>query len=400
MLLRRADALCEKCIMATESSKKPAGRPLDGIRVIDLTRLAPGPYSTMLLADMGAEVIVVGGGAGSLPIAALARGKRFIEIDLKSAEGKSAFQGLVRQSDVLIEGYRPGVMDRLGLGYDALQQINPRLVYCAITGYGQSGPMAQEAGHDLNYAAVSGAIGAFGPSGGVPSFPLNLLADFAGGSLFATLGILQALIMRERTQAGQYIDAAMVDGCISLMAMHYPDWGQPVLQAPGDGLVAGNAPFYRCYRCADGKFLAVGALEQRFFENLWAGLGIGDPLPNHLDRNTWSSMTERFEKLFETRSRDEWTELFANKDACVTPVLDPVEALSHKQNTSRHPDLRPDRVPVVPLLSKADKIATIVDTTDKTQSVLEELGLWTPELERSVANQPKRQVTGLSWPPL
>lgn len=380
--------------------QKSGGRPLDGVRVIDLTRLAPGPYCTMLLADMGAEVIVVGGGAGSLPIAALARGKRFIEIDLKSAEGKSAFEGLVRQSDILIEGYRPGVMDRLGLGYDALRQINPRLIYCALTGYGKSGPLAQDAGHDLNYAAISGAIGAFGPSGDVPSFPLNLLADFAGGSLFATIGILQALIMRERTQNGQYIDAAMVDGCISLMAMHYPDWGQPVLQGPGDGLVAGNAPFYRCYRCADGKFLAVAALEPRFFGNLWQGLSIGEPLPNHLDRTTWSPMTETFTKVFATRSRDEWSELFANKDACVTPVLDPLEALAHKQNISRHPDLRPDRVPIVPILSKADRSTLPTDMADQTKPVLEKLGLWSIELERSISSQPKNRVTGLRWPPL
>jgi alpha-methylacyl-CoA racemase len=386
--------------MTTELKKKSAGRPLDGLRILDLTRLAPGPYCTMLLADMGADVIVVGGGAGSLPIAALARGKRFIEIDLKSAEGKLAFEGLVLQSDILIEGYRPGVMDRLGFGYDALQEINPRLIYCALTGYGQSGPMAQEAGHDLNYAALAGAIGAFGPKDDVPSFPLNLLADFAGGSLFATIGILQALIMRDRTNRGQYIDAAMVDGCISLMAMHYPDWGQPVLQGPGDGLVAGNAPFYRCYRCTDGKFIAVAALEQRFFDNLWQGLDLAEPLPNHLDRSTWSSTTETFTRIFATRSRDEWSELFQNKDACVTPILDPLEALAHEQNTIRHPDLRPDRVPVVPVLSGVDRHPSITETTDKTKDVLVELGLWSDDLERSVAAQPKSQVTGLKWPPL
>jgi len=354
----------------------------------------------MLLADMGADVIVVGGGAGSLPIASLARGKRFIELDLKSAEGKQAFEGLVRQSDVLIEGYRPGVMDRLGLGYDALQLINPRLIYCALTGYGQSGPMSQEAGHDLNYAAMAGAIGAFGPQGDVPSFPLNLLADFAGGSLFATIGILQALIMRDRVNRGQYIDAAMVDGCISLMAMHYPDWGQPVLQGPGDGLVAGNAPFYRCYRCADGRFLAVAALEQRFFENLWHGLALVESLPNHLDRATWPAMTEIFTKVFATRSRDEWTALFRNKDACVTPILDPVEALSHEQNTSRHPELRPDRVPVAPVLSDVDREPLATDMADKTKVVLVELGLWSDELERATSTRQKTRVTGLKWPPL
>jgi alpha-methylacyl-CoA racemase len=376
------------------------GRPLDGIRVIDLTRLAPGPYCTMLLADMGAEIIVVGGGAGSLPIQALARGKRFIELDLKSSEGKAAFGGLVRQSDVLLEGYRPGVMDRLGLGYESLHQVNPRLIYCALTGYGQSGPLSQEAGHDLNYAAISGALGAFGPAGDVPSFPLNILADFAGGSLFATIGILQALVMRERTKMGQYIDAAMVDGCISLMAMHYPDWKQPVLRGPGDGLVAGNAPFYRCYRCADGRFIAVAALEQRFFANLWQVLGYKEALPNHLDRATWPSMTERLIRQFATRTRDEWTDAFLGKDACVTPVLDPIEALTHEQNLSRHPDLRPDRVPVVPVLSEAAQSALPTDLSDKTKHVLGDLGLWSDTLEQAIRDKPRTVVTGLKWPPL
>jgi alpha-methylacyl-CoA racemase len=283
---------------AAARTKTHRSGALEGVRVLDLTRLAPGPYCTMLLADMGAEVIVVGGGLGSLPIPALARGKRFITLDLKSSDGRQAFEGLARQSDVLIEGYRPGVMSRLGLGNESLRELNPRLIYCALTGYGQSGPLAQEAGHDLNYAALSGALGTFGPVGGVPSFPLNLLADFAGGSLFATIGILSALYMRQHTGLGQYIDAAMVDGCISMMAMHYPDWGKPVLLDRGDGLVAGTAPFYRCYRCEDGRFIAVGALERRFFENLWSGLGYPQPPPSHMDRSTWASMTERFAATF------------------------------------------------------------------------------------------------------
>jgi alpha-methylacyl-CoA racemase len=386
--------------MSIEEKLENRGRPLDGIRVIDLTRLAPGPYCTMLLADMGADVVVVGGGAGSLPISALARGKRFIELDLKSAAGKKAFEGLVRRSDVLLEGYRPGVMKRLGLDHESLRRINPRLIYCALTGYGQSGPLSQEAGHDLNYAAISGALGAFGPAGDVPSFPLNILADFAGGSLFATIGILQALVMRQRTGKGQYIDAAMVDGCISLMAMHYPDWKQPVLKGPGDGLVAGNAPFYRCYRCADGRLIAIAALEQRFFENLWQGLGFTDAMPNHLDRITWPAMTKRFTQEFANRTRDEWTETFLGKDACVTPVLDPVEALTHAQNIGRHPDLRPDRVPVVPVLSEAAQSALPTDLSDKTKDVLDGLGLWSDRLEHAIRDRPRSVVTGLKWPPL
>jgi alpha-methylacyl-CoA racemase len=376
------------------------GGPLAGLRALDLTRLAPGPYCTMLLADMGAEVIVVGGGAGSLPIPALARGKRFITLDLKNPGGRQAFEGLVRRSDILVEGYRPGVMGRLGLGYDRLRELNPRLIYCALTGYGQIGPLAQEAGHDLNYAALSGAIGTFGPRNDVPSFPLNLLADFAGGSLFAAIGILSALYRRRDTGRGEYIDAAMVDGCISLMAMHYPDWRRPVLQDRGDGLVAGSAPFYRCYACADGRFVAVGALERRFFENLWSGLGYADPPPDHMDRATWAGMTQRFAASFATRPRDAWIAIFSGRDACVAPVLDPDEAVSHPHNKARHPDLSRERVPVVPVLSDAPGRAGTIDLEDRTREVLEGLGLWTDALVEATRAATAGNVTGLKWPPL
>lgn len=384
--------------VSAASVEAGARRPLDGIRVLDLSRLAPGPYATMLLADMGAEVVVVGGGAGSLPIPALARGKRFITLDLKSRDGRHALLGLVRSADILVEGYRPGVMDRLGLGWEVLRAENPRLIACALTGYGQSGPLSQEVGHDLNYAALSGALGAFGPAGDVPSFPLNLLADFAGGSLFAVIGILSALHMRGATGRGQFIDAAMVDGCLSLMAMHAPDWGRPVLPARGDGLLAGTAPFYRCYRCADGRFVAVGPLERRFFESLWTGLGYADPPPDHMDRDAWPAMTERFAATFATRPRDEWVASFAGRDACVSPVLDPDEALAHPHNRHRHPGLDRGHVPVVPALSEAASAVPPTDLTDRTREVLEELGLWSEALAPPAGGP--GATAGLAWPPL
>jgi alpha-methylacyl-CoA racemase len=367
------------------------------VRVIDTSRLAPGPYCTMLLADMGAEVIVVGAGSGSLPIPAFARGKRFITLDLKSAAGRRAFEGLAERSDVLVEGFRPGVMTRLGLGYDELRGLNPRLIYCALTGYGQTGPLAQEAGHDINYLAVSGALGAFGPTGDVPAFPLNLLADFAGGSLFATIGILSALYLRERTGEGQFIDAAMVDACMSMMAMHYPDWGEPVLRERGDGLLAGSAPFYRCYGCEDGGFVAVGALERRFFENLWHGLGLAEPIPNHLDRAAWPAMTARFAATFKTRPRHAWAEHFRGRDACVAPVLDPDEALASAHNRARNPDLGRANVPVAPVLSATPGAAGRADLRDRTREVLEELGLWSDAL---APPPPQGDGSGLAWPPL
>jgi alpha-methylacyl-CoA racemase len=374
------------------------GKPLEGIRVIDLTRLAPGPYCTMLLADMGAEVIVVGGGPGSLPIPVLCRGKRFISLDLKTASGKKAFHRLVQSADILIEGYRPGVMERLEAGYETLRALNPRLVYCSLTGYGRGGPLEQEAGHDLNYLAVSGALGAFGPSGGVPAFPLNLLADFAGGSLFAALGIMVALYARQSSGQGQYVDAAMVDGCMSMMAMHFADWGRPVLAGRGDGLVAGNAPFYRCYRCADDRFIAVGALERRFFENLWRALGYAEPPPPHMDRAAWPAMTARFEQTFAARARDAWSEIFAGKDACVTPVLDPDEALEHPQNRLRHPEASRGNAVVAPLLSGTSPQPGAIDLTDRTLEILRDLGLSADEAE--AARAPQGNVAGLAWPPL
>lgn len=371
---------------------------LAGIRVLDLTRLAPGPYCSMLLADMGAEVIVVGGGSGSLPIPALSRGKTFVRLDLKAEQGRAAFHALAKSADVVIEGYRPGVVDRLGIGYGALRELNPGLIYCSLTGYGQDGPLSQEAGHDINYIAISGALGAFGPTDAVPAFPLNLLADFAGGSLFAALGILSALYQRAGSGEGQYIDAAMVDGCLSLMAMHFPDWGKPVLASRGDGLVAGTAPQYRCYACADGRFVAVGPLERRFFENLWRGLGYEEPVPDHLDRTAWPALAKRFEATFAERTRDEWAAHFAGLDACVSPVLDPDEAVDHPHNRHRHPELGKENAALAPLMSAVLKSPQPTDLTDKTEEVLKALGLDADAI--AGACPPQGAIEGLAWPPM
>lgn len=385
---------------ARDTAALPRQMALQGIRVLDLTRLAPGPYCTMLLADMGAEIIVVGGGTGSLPISALARGKRFINLNLKSPDGSEAFHRLAKTADVVVEGYRPGVTERLGIDYKTLSGFNSRLVYCSLTGYGQSGSLSQEAGHDLNYLAISGALGAFGPEDNIPAFPLNLLADFAGGSLFAAFGIVAALYARAASGEGQYIDASMVDGCMSMMTMHFPDWGHPVLQARGDGLVAGNAPFYRCYRCADGRFIAVGALERRFFENLWQTLSYPEPPPNHLDRSIWPALSTRFERSFAERPRDVWAKAFEGRDACVSPVLDPAEALINPHNCLRHPDLADDKALVAPALSRTPGRAQPIDLADKTVEVLCSVGYSVDKAQRIAAAARSEKVTGLAWPPL
>ena len=314
----------------TQKSK----RPLEGIRIIDLTRLAPGPYGTMLLADLGAEVIVVGGGRAGPPVSSFARGKRFITLDLKTADGQLALARLADSADVLLEGFRPGIADRLGAGYEALSANNPRLVYCSLTGYGQTGPRSQEAGHDINYLGYSGVLGAMGPVGAPPVIPLNAIADMAGGGMLAVIGILAALQERERTGLGQHVDVAMVDGCMSLIAMHFPVWQTEAMPARGDGLLAGNAPFYRCYECADGGHMAVGSLEPQFFRALWATLELGEA-PDHMDRRTWPEIERLLDRVFRSESRAHWTARFDGVEACVTAVLLPHEVWDDRQIRTR-----------------------------------------------------------------
>jgi alpha-methylacyl-CoA racemase len=370
--------------------------PLAGIRIIDLSRLAPGPYCTMLLADLGADVIVVGGGRAGAAIPELARGKRFLALDLKAAAGQAALHALVRTADVLVEGFRPGVADRLGAGYAELSKLNPRLVICAITGYGQDGPRAREAGHDINYLALTGVLGAIGPADRRPYPPLNLLADFAGGSMVAALGILAAVLEARRSGRGQFVDAAMIDGALSLMAMHLPLWRTRMWPHHGSGLLVGDAPFYRTYRCADDRYVAVGALEPQFFRALWTMLGLSDA-PDHMDRATWPRIEEALTDAFGARSRDDWGAIFAGSDACVTPVLNPDEVWSEPQVAARHPGGGRDRVPVVPRFSRTPGVVGPVDLTDHGGDILRELGF---DAQTARAARPAEgDGGGMSWPP-
>ena len=362
---------------------RSAKGPLHGVRVVDLTRLAPGPYCTMLLADFGAEVISVGGGRAGSALKAFARGKRHIALDLKTEAGRRALHALVRTADVFVEGFRPGVAARLDAGYETLSALNPRLVYCSITGYGQDGPRAREAGHDINYIAVSGVLGAIGPAGQAPQPPLNLVADFAGGSLAAAFGIMAALFEAGRSGKGQYIDAAMIDGCLSMMAMHFPAWGSAMMPARGDGLLAGNAPHHRCYLCADGKYVAVGALERGFFQTLWRMLDFGDA-PDHGDRANWPQIESTLAGAFLTRTRGEWAAIFAGSDACVTPVLDPAEAWDEPQIRHRHPLASGRAVPPMPRLGRTPGVAGETDLTDRSREVLLELGLSQEEIDAAI----------------
>lgn len=375
-------------------------RPLAGIRVVDLTRLAPGPYGTMLLSDLGAEVIVVGGGRAGPPVSTFARGKTFITLDLKKAEGRDALQRLAATADVVLEGFRPGVADRLGAGYAALSANNPGLIYCSLTGYGQDGPRAQEAGHDINYLAYTGVLGSIGPVDRPPALPLNAIADMAGGGMLAVIGILAALHERSRTGLGQHIDAAMVDGCLSLIAMHFPVWGTEAMPGRGDGLIAGNAPFYRCYECSDGGHVAVGSLEPQFFAALWTTLDLG-ALPDHMDRRTWPDIERRLDAAFRSKSRDAWTALFEGKQACVTPVLRPDEVWDDAQIGTRAARLDGQFVvPAIPRFSRTPIAPQANDASDRSLEVLQALGLDATQIAAASPADERGREIGLGWPPV
>ncbi len=354
----------------------------------------------MLLADMGADVIAVAGGRAGVALPTVGRGKRVITLNLKEPAGRAALHALVRRADVFLEGFRPGVCATLGAGYEDLSALNPRLVYCSLTGYGQAGPLSQVASHDIDYLAVGGLLGSMGPLDGVPVPPLNLVADMGGGALYAVLGILAALHARAVTGQGSYVDVAMLDGVLSLMTMWYPGWGSPTLPGRGRGLAGGEAPFYRCYACADGRFVAVGAIEPAFFTALWHGLGIDDPQPDHLDRRLWPELTTRFSAIFAGRPRDEWVERLATLDACVAPVLAPDEVWDHPQIAFRHPGASAAQVPSAPRFGAAAAALPTYDLDDATVAVLHEAGLADDDIDRVLAENARQPRAGIGWPPV
>jgi alpha-methylacyl-CoA racemase len=317
--------------------------PLHGVKVVEMAGLAPAPFGCMVLADLGAEVLRIerGGARGDgliPPDGPLDRGKRSLTLDLKDADDLATLYAIVGKADVFVEGFRPGVAERLGVGPDELLERNPQLVYGRMTGWGQDGPLASTAGHDINYIAVSGALDLIGRAGERPLPPGNILGDFAGGGMLLALGVLAALYERTVSGAGQVIDAAMLDGSALYTAfMHGLHevglWNEP----RGENMLDGAAPFYDTYECADGLFVAVGCVEYPFFVQLLALLGIEDPddLPFQLDRTGWVTLREEIGARFKERTRDEWAAVFATSDACVTPVLSPWEAHEHPHNRER-----------------------------------------------------------------
>ncbi|WGL53092.1 CaiB/BaiF CoA-transferase family protein [Nocardioides sp. BP30] len=307
--------------------------PLAGLRVIEFAGIGPGPYACLLLAELGAEVIRVDRPkAGGLDTAALNRSRPNIAVDLKTPAGLEVVLRLIDDADVVVEGLRPGVMERLGLGPDACLERNPRLVYGRMTGWGQRGPLAERAGHDITYAALSGALHATG-SAGKPRNAVNLVADFGGGTLFLVMGILAAIFERGVSGRGQVVDAAMVDGATSLMTMVYGMKADGMWQDRREAnLLDGGAPFYDTYECADGKHVAVGALEHQFFAELMEGTGLEF---DQFDIARWPQMRAALIETFRSRTRDEWAQVFDPTDACVAPVLSLEEAPAHPHNLAR-----------------------------------------------------------------
>jgi alpha-methylacyl-CoA racemase len=316
--------------------------PLAGVRVLELAGIGPGTHAAMLLADLGADVLRVERPAGGLRLLPaekdhLLRGRRSVAADLKDPDQRDTVLRLVDRADVLIEGYRPGTTERLGVGPDACLARNPRLVYARMTGWGQDGPLADRAGHDINYLSLTGALHAIRAGDGKPVPPLNLLGDFGGGSLYLVTGVLAALLERNRSGRGQVLDVSIVDGVSSLLQMIWALRGQGGWQdEPGTNLLDSGAPFYDTYRCADGGWVAVGALEPAFYAQLLAGLALEPAeLPAQHDRGRWPELRSRLAERFATRTQSAWEKIFAGTDACVTPVLSFTEAAEHPHLIAR-----------------------------------------------------------------
>lgn len=313
--------------------------PLAGIKVIELGGIGPGPHAGMVLADLGADVVRVRR-PGGLKMPAedrdlLHRGKRIVDLDVKSQP--QALLELATKADVLLDCFRPGTCERLGIGPDDCAAVNPRLIFARVTGWGQDGPLASTAGHDINYLSQTGALSALGYADRPPLPPLNLVADFGGGSMLALLGIVAALYERERSGQGQVIDAAMVDGVSVLCQMMWTMKGIGSLRDKRESfLLDGGAPFYRCYETSDGKYMAVGAIEPQFFAALLSGLDLPPgEVPDQLDIGSYQKMYDVFAQRFAARTRDEWTLVFAGTDACVTPVLTWSEAATDDHLNAR-----------------------------------------------------------------
>ena len=315
--------------------------PLTGIKVIEMAGLAPGPFAAMMLADMGAQVLRITRPQPeprAMPqrFFFTDRNRRSIAVDLKAPAGIALVQRLLAQSDALIEGFRPGVMERLGLGPDACLALNPRLVYGRMTGWGQDGPLAQTPGHDINYIALAGALDAIGSADGPPVVPLNLVGDFGGGGMYLAFGIACALIEAARSGRGQVVDAAMVDGAASLMTYFFGYRAGGNWPGRGRSITGGGSPFYAVYETRDGKHVTIGSAEPKFYAELLRLTGLaGEGLPDRGRPENWPAIRARLEEVFRSRTRDEWCALLETSETCFAPVLTMDEAVAHPHNRAR-----------------------------------------------------------------
>lgn len=325
---------------------------LEGIKILDLSRLAPGPFCSMLLGDMGADVLLVeapaegkmaampvGRGADAERAAAfnsLGRNKRSIVLNLREQEARDIFYRLAETADVVLEGFRPGVVKRLGVDYETLSARNPRIVYCSLSGFGQTGPYSRLVGHDINYIAIAGALGMVGWPDTPPAIPMNIIADFAGGGLHAAYGIMVALFARERTGRGQYVDAAMTDGVMYLLAsLTGSVLAGGASPERGSTLLNGSVPHYNVYQCKDGGWISIGSLEPHFFANLCKVMGREDFIPHQYDGTMREEIAAHFREQFASKTRDEWHQILQQSDICVGPVYSLREALDDPHNRAR-----------------------------------------------------------------
>jgi alpha-methylacyl-CoA racemase len=326
--------------------------PLQGVKIVELAGIGPGPFAGMLLSDMGADIVridraqQVSGDFSKPNLEPLYRGRRSIGVDLKNPDGVETVLRLVEHADALIEGFRPGVTERLGLGPDVCLARNERLVYGRMTGWGQDGPLAQAAGHDINYIALAGALAHFGREGGKPTPPINLVGDFGGGGMFLAFGVVCGILEARTSGKGQVVDTAMVDGTAILMTMM---WGLKAIgfwdEALGVNVLDTGAPFYDTYETKDGKFVSLGSLEPQFYAELIQRLGLeGEALPAQMDRSGWPALREKFTALFKTKTRDEWTKVFEGSDACFAPVLTMSEATNNPHIRARNTVVERDGV--------------------------------------------------------
>ncbi|MHB8377702.1 MAG: CaiB/BaiF CoA transferase family protein [Dehalococcoidia bacterium] len=343
--------------------------PLEGIKILDLSRLAPGPFCSMMLGDLGADVLLVeapadgklaaailGGGADPERAAAynvMGRNKRSIVLNLREPEAREVFYKLADTADVVLEGFRPGVVKRLGVDYETLAARNPRLVYCSLSGYGQTGPYSQVVGHDINYISIGGALGMIGWPGQPPAIPMNVIADFAGGGMHAAYGILAGLMARERTGRGQQVDIAMSDGVLYLLAsVAGAVLAGGASPTPGATALNGGLPHYNVYQCGDGGWISIGSLEPHFFANLCKVMACEEYIPHQWDGSKREEIALHFKKRFLTKTRDEWFEILKQTDICAAPVYSMDEALRDPHNLARqmvvevqHPTLGAIRQP-------------------------------------------------------